>query len=67
MWGHPLVCERSQRIVAVSFEHVKGENVPVEKTSMWEGLLPSRPANSFKAYTGQVDDLVEKCVQTALF
>ena len=62
LWEYLLVCERIQRIVTVSFEHVKGENVPVEKTSKWEGLLPTRPANSFKAYTGQVDELVEKNV-----
>ena len=60
MWGHLLACERRQRIVAVSFERVRGENVPIENTSEWEGLVPTRPANSLKARTGQVDELVEK-------
>ena len=54
------VCERRQRIVAVSFQRVKDENVPVENTSKWEGLVHTRLANSFKARTGQVDELIEK-------
>ena len=60
MWGHLLVCKRSQRIVVVSFERVRGENVPIENTSEWEGLVPTRPTNSLKARTGQVDELIEK-------
>ena len=58
--GHLLVCKRKQRIVAVSFQCVKGENVSIENTSKWEGLVPTRLANSFKAHTGQVDGLVEE-------
>ena len=60
MWGHPLVCKRRQRITAVSFKRVKDENIPVENTSEWGGLVPTRLENAFKAHTGQVDELVEK-------
>ena len=50
-------CDDGRREFAL---HVKGENVPVENTSKWEGLLPTRPAYSCKARTGQVDELVGK-------
>ena len=60
LWGYHLVCKRKRRIVAVSFECVKGENVSVENTSKWEGLMATRLENSLKAHTGQVDELVEK-------
>ena len=49
-----------QWIISVSFERVIGEKIPTEKHMNWmHALVSVLMVNSFKAHTGQVDELVE--------
>ena len=45
-------------MISVNFGRDSGENVPAESTSFPGGVVLILSAKSFRAHTGQVDELV---------